>query len=255
MAQLTRTEIINALVQKLEPLDAALALWEAGSAAFGRVDAYSDIDLHIIVADDAVEEIFRQTELTLRQLSPISDLFRVPEPTWHGHSQAFYTLEKASPFLLVDFAVMKLSSEDKFLQSEVHGEAVVLFDKVRAITAVPFDHDAHHAFLQKRVGELEITFKRYQVHVVKEILRGNVLNAMHFYPHMTLGPLRELLRIKYDPTRPSWGQRYLSFYLPSAEREKLEALNLIQDLADLEKKQKMAEVWVGELVKELKANL
>ncbi|MEM7117750.1 MAG: hypothetical protein AAF614_35290, partial [Chloroflexota bacterium] len=251
MTKLTRTEIINALVQQLEPLEGALALWEAGSAAFGRVDAYSDIDLHIIVADDAVEEIFQRAETTLRQLSPISDIFRVPEPTWHGHSQAFYTLENASPFLLIDFAVMKLSSEDKFLQPEVHGEAVVLFDKVGAITAVPFDHEAHQTFLQKRVGELEITFKRYQAHVVKEILRGNVLNAMHFYPHMTLGPLRELLRIKYDPTRPSWGQRYLSFYLPPEDREKLESLNLIKDLADLEKKQKMAEDWVGKLVEEL----
>ena len=43
--------------------------------------------------------------------------------------------------------------------------------------------------------------------------------------------------------------------LADEDREKLESLNLIQDLADLEKKQKMAEAWVRALVAELNENI
>ncbi len=251
-----RDTIIGALVRQLEPLDFALTLWEAGSAAFGRVDAYSDIDLHLIIEDDGVEEAFVEAELALNSVSAITDKYRVPEPTWHGHSQAFYKLGDEVPeFMVVDLGVMKRSSGDKFAQPEVHGEAVVLFDKVDGLAVEPFDFGEHTAVLRERVDEIEVMFARDQIYVRKEILRGNLLDAIHFYPWMTIRPLVELLRIKYDPTRYQWGQRYLSYYLPEAEREKLESINLIQDLADLAEKQTLAQAWVTELVVELKYKL
>ena len=145
---------------------------------------------------------------------------------------------------------MKAGSKEKFLQPEVHGEPVVLFDKTGAVTANPFDYEAHDAMLQDRIAHLGAMFARMQSYVRKEILRGNILDAMYFYPG-TLRPLVELLRIKYDPTRYNWGQRYLGFYLPPADRKKLESLNLIKDIADLDQKQKVAQEWVKQLLDDL----
>lgn len=66
-----RDEALSAMRAALEPLDHVQAMWEAGAIAFGMV------------------------ENTLRTLSPIGLKYRLPEPIWHGHSQAFYRLEGA----------------------------------------------------------------------------------------------------------------------------------------------------------------
>ena len=40
-----------ALRTALEPLPGALALWQGGSAAFGRADAWSDLDLYVLAEE------------------------------------------------------------------------------------------------------------------------------------------------------------------------------------------------------------
>jgi hypothetical protein len=45
-----RARISDALCRVLEPLPEVLAGWEGGSAAFGALDGYSDIDLNYLVA-------------------------------------------------------------------------------------------------------------------------------------------------------------------------------------------------------------
>jgi hypothetical protein len=58
----TRNDIIAAFMTELKPLDYIHALWEAGAAAFGRVDQWSDADLYLVVDDDRVEETFQVIE-------------------------------------------------------------------------------------------------------------------------------------------------------------------------------------------------
>ena len=105
-----RDDVLSALSGVLEPLDHVQAMWEAGAIAFDRVDDWSDIDVQVASDDERVEDVFTVVEDTLRGLSPIDLKYRLPEPTWHGHSQAFYRLERASPFPMVDFVVMKASA-------------------------------------------------------------------------------------------------------------------------------------------------
>lgn len=84
-----RQRIIETLITALEPLDFVLALWQGGSAAHGYTDELSDIDIEVIVEDNYVQETFDFVEKSLQTISEISFKYRVPEPTWHGHSQCF----------------------------------------------------------------------------------------------------------------------------------------------------------------------
>src|SRR5436853_3468085 len=105
--KVSRDLIVQALTEALEPLSYVHAFWEAGAAAFNRIDEWSDIDLYIVVEDAvAVSEAFIIVEKTLTALSPIQIKHEVSWPPASGVFQKFYRLEGTSEFLLVDLAVM-----------------------------------------------------------------------------------------------------------------------------------------------------
>lgn len=243
---LTRHEVLDAIITTLEPQDHVQALWEGGAAAFNRVDQWSDLDLMIAVDDDRVGETFELLEGCLRSLSPIARQYNLPEPAWHGHSQRFYQLAEASPFLMLDVVVLKRSSENKFLQPELHGEAVVHFDKSGVVQSEPFDWFALKETLQARLETLKVTFDLFQPLTLKEIERGNAVEALSFYLSFTLRPLVEALRFRYKPARHSFHTRYAYYDLPPEVVEKLEDLYFVADLAALRARHAEAERWFDE---------
>src|SRR5947209_1662656 len=136
----SRDSIVRLLTEALRPLPYVHAFWEAGAAAFNRVDEWSDIDLYIVVDDaEAVSETFLVVEKALTDLSPICIKHEVSWPPTSGIYQKFYRLSATSEFLLVDLAVMTLSAPDKFLAREIHGEAVFLFNKGDTVRIPPLD--------------------------------------------------------------------------------------------------------------------
>jgi hypothetical protein len=232
----------------LEPLDHVQAMWEAGAIAFGRVDEWSDIDLQVACDDDRVEDVFGTVENTLRPLSPIDLKYRLPEPTWHGHSQAFYRLEGASPFLMLDFVVMKAGAEDKFLQPEIHGRPHVYFDKSGVVRFDPFDAESFGGALRERVEELRVLFDMFQVLTAKELNRGNVIEAVAFYQSYTLRPLIQALRILHDPTRHNFHTRYVHYCLPERDVKRLTELVFVAGGDELAAKRERAEEWFHEVL-------
>jgi hypothetical protein len=243
-------QITAALKAALEPLDFVKAAWQAGAAAFDRLDQWSDIDLMIVVDDERVEQTFQALEETLMALSPIDLSFRIPQPTWHGHDQAIYRLKEAGPFLLVDAAVMKLSSRDKFLQPELHGQARVFFDKAGVVQPPEFDWEAHRGVLAGRLETLKVVFELFQTLTLKELERGCLLDALGYYHSYTLRPLVELLRVRHDPARYNFGLRYLYYDLPPGEASRLEALYLVGSGDDLRARHAEAGRWFRELVEQ-----
>lgn len=153
-----REKIIETIIGALEPFDFVLALWQGGSAAHGYTDEWSDIDIEVIVADNRVEETFDIVEKSLKTISEISFKYRVPEPTWHGHSQCFYQLKEVSPFLAIDFAVIKRSSPNDFLEVERHGNAVVAFDKANLVIPTNLNLSEHFSKMKQRLDALKKTF-------------------------------------------------------------------------------------------------
>jgi hypothetical protein len=82
-----RSRIATAVTEALRPRPDVLAGWEGGSAAFGAVDAYSDIDLGYLVADDVPFE--RLYEVAERALQTVSEIVGSHTPLKGRYVEAF----------------------------------------------------------------------------------------------------------------------------------------------------------------------
>jgi hypothetical protein len=93
-----RARISNAVTQALRPLPAVFAGCEGGSAAFGAIDAYSDIDLEYIVTDEAAfDDLYAVAERAIEAVSPI--IASHTPPSGLGR---YYKLKDGGDFLLID---------------------------------------------------------------------------------------------------------------------------------------------------------
>jgi hypothetical protein len=244
----SRKEVLDVIFDALRPLDAARAVWEQGAASFKRIDEFSDVDLCIIVKDDGVEATFKAVERALSNRFGITDKFRLPEPTWHGHSQCFYWLKDASKFLFVDLAIEKASAKNRFLEYMIHGPPVVRMDKDGIISD---DSESPEKFAKRIEGRLEAiqtTMRLFQVEVLKELERGNDLEALAFYNGMTVRPLVEALRIKHCPQRFNFHTRYAYYDFPPEVFKRLEKLLFVKDAKELAKARADAERWFWEIL-------
>src|SRR5581483_7426389 len=128
-----RARISAAVTEALRPLPVVLAGWEGGSAAFGHVDAYSDIDLIYLVTDDAsFEELYTSAERALEAVSPITARY-TPQ------LGRYYQLKDAGDFLLVDLVFLRVGDSERYFEVERHGKGVPLFDKGDWLRPVPVD--------------------------------------------------------------------------------------------------------------------
>jgi hypothetical protein len=237
----TRQDIVNTLVDALEPLEYVYAMWEGGAAGFKRVDSWSDLDLQIDASDEYSEDVFAIIEQALVMLSPIELKYELPQPTWHGHAQTFYRLAKTSPFLFLDLVVMNHSNPDKLLQTEIHGKPIIYFDKRNVVQSPPLDHQTLTMTLQTRLAALPVTFDLFQVLTLKELNRHNYIEAISFYHSDTLRPLVELLRIKHNPIHYNFNTRYLYYELPPEVVKMIEPLYFVASGEDLRVKRERAE--------------
>ena len=209
-----RDTIVSALQAAFEPLPAARAAWQGGAAATGRLDQWSDVDLHVLMEDGAAEESFQIAHDALATISPVEIAYRIPEPTWHGHHQTFYRLRDAGPFLLVDLVLMNLSNPLRYLEPERHGDPVILFDKDNLVVPDPLDRASHDRNIQARLEHHRARFEIFRSMPLKSAKRGHAVEAMAFYQGMILRPLVDLLRIRHCPDRFDFGLRYLDRDLP-----------------------------------------
>jgi hypothetical protein len=248
---LTREPILAALQAALEPLDYVYAMWEGGAAASGRLDEWSDIDVQFDVDDARVADTFAVVERALETLSPIDLKYQTPQLPWQGISQWFYRLKNASQYLLLDVAVIQHSAPDKLLTSEIHGQAVFYFDKANVSRVAPLDWGDLNARLRNRIASPRVTFEMYQILTLKELNRGNALEALAFYSGYTLRPLVEVLRMRYDPTRYNFHTRYVYYNLPADVVRKLESLFFVANGDDIRAKRAQAEAWFYETLEQI----
>lgn len=248
---LTRDAIIHALVEALEPMDYVHAFWEGGAAAFNRIDEWSDIDVYLVVDDGKINETFLAVERALRSLSPVKQKYGVTQTSWPGVYQAFYKLEGANEYLIIDLAILTLSAPDKFLEPEMHGEAVFYFNKSEAIRPTSLDKSALLKKLRKRLKRLKAKFSMFNNFVQKEINRGNYLEAIELYRVLTLASLVEILRIKNNPVHHDFKTQYVHHELPLKTIEKLKSLYFVADEKDLQGKYHKATKWFNEATSEI----
>jgi hypothetical protein len=252
LSGLTKTQIIEALCAALEPLEFTHALWEGGAAAFSRVDDWSDLDILVDVDDGRIEDTLQVIEDSLTKLSPIEIKYVVPQPTWHGHSQVFYRMQDTSKFLLIDIVVINHSNPNKFLQPELYGNPIVYFDKSGVVQSAPLSWQELTLKLKDRLEALKVSFDLFQILTIKELNRGNLIEALNFYHNFTLRPLVEVLRIPHQPTRHGFYTRYIYYDMPAEVLAKLESLFFIADGDDLWTKRQIAEDWFYDTIDQIR---
>ena len=246
-----REAILQALAAALEPLPFVDAMWEGGAAAFNRLDEWSDIDLYVIAADDKVEETLRAVEAALDALSPIR---RKYEPVWPGESgiaQAFYRLEHASEYLLVDLAVLKRSAPDKFLEPELHGHAIFSFNKGDSLKLPPLDTETFVKKVLERRDRLALRVAMFGPFVSKELHRHNWLGALDAYQRIILDSLVQVLRMRHYPAHYSFSVRYVYFELPPEVVQSLEGLSFVRSQEELPEMCRKAIEWFRETVSQV----
>ncbi len=237
-----RDEIIGAMVRALEPLPYVHAFYEGGAVAHGRLDEWSDIDGYAVVDDDRVEDAMEVIRGALRSVSPIEIEF-VPEQHWPGLMHRFFRLERASEFLAIDMAVIKASSDTKFLEPEVHGDSVFHFNKGDRVKASPFDASAHAKAMEARRARLVERFKIFNCFVQKEVNRGHWIEAVDLYQRVILEPLLEVLRMRHNPIHYDFATRYVHDELPGDVVRRFERLSFVASPEDLRSKYRQATEW------------
>ena len=249
---ISREQLLNVVRDTLESKPYALAMYEGGAAGFKRVDQWSDADIQIIVTDGSVEQAFGDLETALAELGETDYRYRLPEPTWHGHSQCFYRFKDASPFLMLDLVFIQESSEaDRFMQFRTHGEPVVWFDKAGVVVEEPLDEDGMIARMQASLESARMRYDLFWILVEKEIQRKNHLEAFAFYYNFAFIPLLEVLRIVHSPVRFFYKTRYAHYDLPEDVSERLTNLLFVPNLDSLAHNFAQARVWFADVVSEI----
>jgi hypothetical protein len=243
---LTRSHILESLKRSLEPKKHILAMWEGGAAAFGRVDCWSDIDLMVAARDGQAKRAASEIARILRRLSPVTAQLSVKHPAWPDMIHTFYKLRNAGEFLLVDVGVMPQSCPNKLLETEIHGRALVHFDKAAICRPPALDRRKFFAGMKKRKARLASMFEMVSNFAVKELNRKNYIESQYNY-FMILDMLVEALRMKHGPFHHDFRGRYLHYELPAPVVKKLQRLFYVNDPADLGRKQARARRWFKEL--------
>ncbi|MCW2920286.1 MAG: polymerase beta domain protein region [Thermoleophilia bacterium] len=222
----------SAVIGALRKRDDVLAAWEAGSAAFGRADLASDLDVGVIALDGAGTEVLDAVE---EQLADLTDLVLWDVGESKFGVQRFWQPAQPgpdAPFCLVDVSVMERDAHAdelrELLTPERHGRALAMHDPdgvlAETIAAHPFDAAAHRARIQVELDRLRARHELFATFGPKELARGRRLDAHWIHQGMVVVPLVALLGMVHRPLRFDFGLRYLHDELPPAIVECLEPI-------------------------------
>lgn len=188
-------------------------VFEGGSAATGRADRFSDIDLCLVAESSLNDALFEAIERTLAGVATITHTWKVADPPWPGFAQRLYVLEPAPRFFLVDCCLLEPATAMQFLERERHGEALVYFDRGGTLRPASLDRSAFAARVRRRFDQVQSAWPIYMTLVAKELARRRPLDAHAFYSS-ALRLLIELVGMRYRPERFDFGWRYLHHDVP-----------------------------------------
>jgi hypothetical protein len=224
--ELTPRELISAAATALEVHPFVHAIWLEGSHASGYTDGYSDIDLWADVDAGSEEEAFdalRQGLLTLGSL----ELEHAPDHPHPQIRQRFYRLEGTSPYLFLDVC---LQQHGRGTRLPAHEPFKVLYDPGGIVQMEP-ERDVRDTVF-RRLDVLRAGWWRRML-VLKEVERGQGLEALGYYHKLVLEPLTELLRLCHCPEKHDYGLKHIHRDLPADVVRELEALYSVVTLGEL----------------------
>lgn len=219
-----RDRVIEALTTSLVAADDVLAFWEDGSTATGLADEWSDIDLGVLVRNGSNQQARLLVEGALTSIAPIAHHYEVNYPAETGTWQCYYRLEGSPEWLLIDLSIYEERAANKYEEPEAHGRSRILFDKENRRRQPPSDAKPVAARLQRRLAAIAASSELFHHFVEKELRRGRLTDAYHWYQAIIMAKLIEALRIRYSPWRSGFGLRYLRHDLPAEVYQQVEHL-------------------------------
>lgn len=237
--EIKREDIINRLNDRFINDDTVYAFWLEGADAIGTIDSYSDLDIWFDIKDDFEDLFIKQLKNALSNISSI-DFFYEKGHLHPKIRQLFFHLEETSDFLIIDLCIQSHSRKIEFTIENKDEEVKVIFDKANVIKYRHLNMSAFKIKLSNRIEELSKTYKFFSIWVIKEIKRGNYLEAFNYYHTYILNPLVELCRIKNQPTKKDYRLKHIKRDLPIDLVEELENLYKISSLKEIEQKTKEA---------------
>lgn len=245
-----RRTVIERLIAGLLPLAPVRACFEGGSAATGRMDDFSDVDLVIVAPLSASDTAFDAVETALSSFSAITHRWTVEPPPFPDTAQRFYFLADAPRFFAVDCVVVTETAVQQFLERERHGAPLLYFDRTGTIRARPVDQPSLAARRARRWRQLQGAVPVYAMLVDKELARDRPLEAMGFYQAL-LRALLEVLGIEHRPDRFDFGWRYVESQMPEDARRLIAHFAFVADPVTLRER---APELVAELARRFAAS-
>lgn len=246
-----RAQVLAALIRAFEATDFAEALFEGGSAATGRQDEFSDLDLYVVARVEHTDAVFEFFERALGAVARIVHVWPVEPAPFPGLMQRHYLVDPAPQHFAVECCVLTHESAHQFLDRERHGESRVYLDRSGRIAPFALDRAAHATRLAQRFAQIRASWPIYRLNVDKEIARGHPLDAFGFYVGGLLQPLVELAGMRHRPERFDFGWRYVHHDLPLELQRALTQLAYVASLTDLEKNLPQIDALMMQLVREI----
>lgn len=223
---MTRQLLIDRVEAALAAQPFVHAAWLEGADAAGRADAFSNIDLWADVEAGFQAQAFACVREALLSFGPLEVEQNVPHP--HPQlDQRFYRVASTPPFWFVDVCLQRHGRETVFTPQDPFK---VLFDRNGIIQTT--EEVDNGAFVKEAVRALECAWWR-RVLVLKEVRRGQLLEALRYYHHEVLEPLTRVLRLRYCPAKHDYGLKHSYADLPPEATAELENLYAVVTLADL----------------------
>src|SRR4051812_10513336 len=232
---MNRLELRSALHDRLVNCDDVLAMWEAGSAAFGRADERSDLDIGLLARAGSIDRIWQAVEHGLDDVGGFSIRWENPVHIFKGMTQRIYRPTRAPRWLDLDIGIFQDTAEDLYLQPQRHGRATILFDRSegRRTADVRFDESAHRQRMAEALHQEIMRWNLYRDFVAKEIARGRTIDAFGFYLAFAVRPVITLLGMLHRPDRFDYGFRYVKDELPADAVRAIERLCYVESPAAL----------------------
>ena len=217
--------------------------WFGGSAATGRDDALSDIDL-VLVASDTLKA-FKEFEGFLSQVAGI-ELIHV-ENRRKNYDQRFYILKDTPETYYLDVCIfdsMEASNYAEYFNHQRHGTPVIIKDdglltkasQIESFEKVELDKNYFR-------GRSEIMYRTF----LKEAAREKFIDAYYFY-YGLVNLWVSLMRIKQAPQKHDFSLRYINVDLDEDHALYLENALKISSLGEMRQK-------AGELMDSIKEEL
>jgi predicted nucleotidyltransferase len=248
-----RKEILSHLEESLKKQEKVFAMWLEGSDGTGSSDEYSDIDIVLAVEDGFELEVLNFCEQVLLELSPLDMSYEEPRHNSKNRYKVFH-LENTSKYLLIDLSVQSHLLNFQFVRENDSEIPIILFDKKEIISFIDLNETELKEELKNRLYHLENTIKQ-KSRVEKYVARNKFIEAMGYYSKFIIGPLVELLRIKYKPVNYDYHIVCISKHLPKEIIEQLDELYKVNSINDLSVHVEKAYRWFYEILDEVKLEL